>query len=317
MHAVLASHLFLHPVYPTHPTPPIRLCVGHLCRSTVAQILTHDQLASLSSLARHVRFAPKEVIYSGGDPVNNDGLFFIIEGSSIVSKYVELREATQNHNDLPSSIPRGTFAKPGSQNSATSTVAARWANLVDKPDNAFEVKLRTFESKAWFGYCTMLNMGTRQATVTAAEHTTCLVWSDSALNEFFSQYPGTSALLRDGIAGQRVMRELCNASFLTNLQEEHSALLCTLFQPRYIPANTVVFEEGEPPHEGSSLFFLVSGSAVMYQSVPGGGSNLVKAIEPVREPCRHTHTPTPHSMHTDFNSHPTQRLSVWPLSPPG
>ena len=108
-------------------------------------------------------------------------------------------------------------------------------------------------------------MTVRQSTVTATEHTMCLVWSEANLNELFSLFPGTSALLRDAIAGYRVMNELRNASFLTNLQEEHSALLCTLFQPRYIPANTVIFEEGEPSTDSSLLYFLIQGSAVMYQ----------------------------------------------------
>lgn len=49
---------------------------GYLCRSTVAQLLTHDQLASFASLARLVRYAPKEVIYSGGDDVNQDAVFY-------------------------------------------------------------------------------------------------------------------------------------------------------------------------------------------------------------------------------------------------
>jgi len=147
-------------------------------------------------------------------------------------------------------------------------------------ESAFDVQLRTIESKQWFGYCTMLNMSHRQSTVTATEHTICLVWSNQSLNEFFGRCPGTSALLRDGLAGQRVMRELSNASFMTNLADEHAALLTTLFQSRFIPANTVIFEEGENAADSSSLFVLVSGSAVMYQAVPGGGSNLVKAIEP-------------------------------------
>lgn len=96
------------------------------------------------------------------------------------------------------------------------------------------------------------------------------MWSHA---EFFLTYPSASSLLRNGLAGQRLMRELCNASFLTNLQDDHAALLCTLFQSRWIPANTVVFQEGEHSSECSSLFMLVSGSAVMYQAAPGGGQS--------------------------------------------
>ena len=274
-----------------------------------------------ASLAETVRYIPKQVVYHAGDAVNAQGLFFIVEGSCTVSKCVELKELTKmqleqsghgirlGHGITPTNAALQPPGPAGSTTLSVSSIPARWTNLNEKQsDSAYEVKLRTLESRQWFGYCTMLNMAVRQSTVTSAEHSIALVWSDHALNEFFSRFPGTSALLRDCIGGQKLMRELCNTSFLTNLQEEHAALLTTLFQSRYVPANTVIFEgqrrneadtpvgwirsralshplcvfcsEGDPASESSSLFMLVSGSAVMYQAVPGGGQNLVKAIEP-------------------------------------
>jgi hypothetical protein len=94
-------------------------------------------------------------------------------------------------------------------------------------------------------------MSIRQSTITCLEHSVCLVWEESQLNDFFSRYPGWSALLRDGLAGHRLMRELSNASFLTNLQDEHAALLTTLFQSRSVPSNTVIFEEASSPRIAS------------------------------------------------------------------
>ena len=278
---------------------------GYLCRSIASHVLGHDQLAALAALATLTTYAPKQKIYQAGASVDEESiaLYFVVEGSCTVSKWVEFSSSSKNGMGGGSGghmvsgvesklapigggggglgLPQPQRRENSSALIVSTNLAARWTNTLDKTaDNSFEVKLRSIESTQWFGYCTMLGMSVRQTTVTAAEHTQCLTWDEEAINEFFGRFPGTSSLLRDGIAGHRVMRELSNASFLTNLQEDHSALLCTLFQSRFIPSNTVIFEEGQLSSESSSLFVLVSGSAVMYQAVPGGGQNLVKAIEP-------------------------------------
>ena len=147
---------------------------GYLCRSTASHILNHDQLACLSSLARLVRYNPKEVVYQGGDEIRPDcALYFVIDGSCTVSKYVEMRETTSfgggtahlDAQSLPQSrapkqnLNRPQQTHPSTNHSIPTThIPARWTNIQDKADNTFEVKLKVIESKGWFGYCTMVSM---------------------------------------------------------------------------------------------------------------------------------------------------------------
>lgn len=289
---------------------------GYLCRSAIRNILTHEQLIGFSSAARLVTFKSEQVIYRTGDAVGAHALFYLVEGCIKVSKRVEMYESESMHapvgadgrtsymgdnmistnfmnitavngTALINPNNRGTY-RPSklsgfkAQNPNAVSMTARWMaddNAPPDPTCTSEVTLRQIEKDQWFGFCTLLGMRTRQSSMVAIEHTEALVFDEIRLKQFFADFPGTASIIRDQIAGQRVMRTLKTAPFLMNMTEELSALLCTLFQPRAYPANTIVFAEGDAPTEHMNLFVMISGSAVMYQSVPGGGQHVVRVIE--------------------------------------
>lgn len=275
---------------------------GYLCRSPVVDVLTHDQLVALASIPTTVAYKTNQVLYRTGEEVGSRQLFFLVKGACKVSKRVEtyesastVRRSTMSHDANTGTLPRGSASnnlnargtKPPSiryRPSLNSTPPARWVDDDSSPrgdseEQTTEIVLRRIEPKQWFGFCALLDLKTRLASVTALEHTVCLVFDELRLKQFFDAHPGTASVIGNQIVGQGVWAVLRATALFTNLTSSAAALLCSLFQPRHIPAKTVIFAESDPPDEGVSLFVMVQGSAVMYQTMTTGQQAVVRVIE--------------------------------------
>jgi CRP-like cAMP-binding protein len=77
-----------------------------------------------------------------------------------------------------------------------------------------------------------------------------------------------------------VIKELRNAPFLRGLTKQQASLLSTLFHPRRLLANSLVFEEGQRTKDGPSLFFCNSGTLTMHQSDQSRAHLLIRYIQP-------------------------------------
>jgi len=78
--------------------------------------------------------------------------------------------------------------------------------------------------------------------------------------------------------GISAIRELRKAPFLHGLKREQATLLAMLFSPRYVPAKSLIVEEGDEAPEGPSLYFSNAGAFNMFQRDASGGTMLVRQI---------------------------------------
>jgi len=91
----------------------------------------------------------------------------------------------------------------------------------------------------------------------------------------------------------RLERELFVRALMPSMRGDGAARLATLLTPREVPADTILYREGEPPDE---FFFLVEGQVVMEADVrrplaAGGDGHDRVAAAPPHLPHHASHAP--------------------------
>ena len=241
-----------------------------LSRSSWAPLLDHEPLAEIASVCRLVEFSEGELIYQECEDA--DMMYLVSEGRVLLYKATSHSATTASNLNKHSPSTRSQAPHEIHNRLLRPSQVAVTVTIAEK-----QIELQVL-TEGWFGQCAALGFTTRQCSARSLKRSQCLQLSWSALGRCLKQHALDVNVLSH-LLGRSIMRELCHACFLHGLTTQQASLLCTLFQTRHIPQQTVVFEEVQLTPSGPSLYFCTSGFLTMQQRNSIGSAVLIRNIQ--------------------------------------
>ena len=267
-------------------------CYRSLARSALGPILSHQVLAGIARICK-LRVVPvKAQIYTAAELATelflvDSGtveLYKMLDGSSTITSRTSHASASGNKDDSETSVN----ALSGNRRTTASTIVSGNGLLLvspkatpavsPKPTKLSRISFRTLQTGHWFGQCAALGLANRQCSARALTECRVLSVEWEALTKLLDRMDCDDLPIKF-MLGFMIMSEVRRAAFFHGMRREEASLLSTLFHPRFVPANAVLFEEGETSSAGPSMFFCSSGKLTMHQSDSLRGAVLLRTIE--------------------------------------